>query len=336
MPLIIHAVNIHQGGGGSLLRSLIDAIDCPALLILDSRFEFLVPQKKDIDIVRFKPTILSRLKAEFYLRKIVNPNDIVLCFGNLPPLFKISGTVFVYLQNRYLCSKCRLDGLPRRVRLRIIVERLWLRFFMRDAKILVQTNTMQRQLKSYLGQDALVMPFLPEVVQSESMSFSESKFDYLYVASGEAHKNHRALIRAWIMLSEHGLRPSLRLTLDRTKDESLVNFIDEQSRAHHLKITTKSVSSEQVSHLYANSSALIYPSLFESFGLPLLEARSFGLPVIASERDYVRDVVNPDVTFDPDSELSIARAVMRHMGIGNPEVPPDTSETFLNKLIGSL
>lgn len=66
--------------------------------------------------------------------------------------------------------------------------------------------------------------------------------------------------------------------------------------------------------MYGQSRAAIYPSLFESFGLPLLEAKEAGLPVLASERDYVRDVIEPNITFDPLSPLSIARAVMRHLG----------------------
>ncbi len=71
--------------------------------------------------------------------------------------------------------------------------------------------------------------------------------------------------------------------------------------------------------LYLRAGALIYPSFSESLGLPLLEAQAAGLPVLASERDYVRDLLEPDETFDPASPLSIARAVKRHPG--RPEAP---------------
>jgi glycosyltransferase involved in cell wall biosynthesis len=71
---------------------------------------------------------------------------------------------------------------------------------------------------------------------------------------------------------------------------------------------------------YREAGALIYPSTMESLGLPLLEARAAGLPVIASERDYVRDLVVPEQTFDPESPLSIARAVKRFLN--GPENPP--------------
>ena len=54
---------------------------------------------------------------------------------------------------------------------------------------------------------------------------------------------------------------------------------------------------------------------FESFGLPLLEAKFLGLPILASELDYVRDVVEPTETFDPESPVSISRAVQRFLKI---------------------
>ena len=47
-------------------------------------------------------------------------------------------------------------------------------------------------------------------------------------------------------------------------------------------------------------------NFFESFGLPLLEASSIDLPIIASESDYVRDVCEPAQTFDPNSYLVYA------------------------------
>ena len=62
----------------------------------------------------------------------------------------------------------------------------------------------------------------------------------------------------------------------------------------------------QMKQLYSQVHALIYPLTFELFGLPLIEARQAGLAILAAELDYVRDVLDPDQSFDPLSELSIA------------------------------
>jgi glycosyltransferase involved in cell wall biosynthesis len=159
----------------------------------------------------------------------------------------------------------------------------------------------------------------------------EHHHDFVYVSSGEQHKNHRTLLHAWALLADRGCRPSLCLTLDPTQFPDLVNWIKRYSRENDLNILNiGAISFDEVRSLYVNSKALIYPSLFESFGLPLLEASHAGIPVIASELDYVRDLIEPSQTFDPTSAVSIARAVERHLGIPGRQVHPSTPEEFID------
>jgi glycosyltransferase involved in cell wall biosynthesis len=65
----------------------------------------------------------------------------------------------------------------------------------------------------------------------------------------------------------------------------------------------------------------------------LLEAASCGLPIVAAECDYVRDVVTPVETFDPESAVSIARAVRRFLGSPEPAVPVLTANHFLARIL---
>ena len=85
--------------------------------------------------------------------------------------------------------------------------------------------------------------------------------------------------------------------------------------------------------MYRASGALIYPSSFESFGLPLIEARQAGLPVLAPELDYVRDVIDPDETFDPRSPISIARAVRRYLEGSTQATEPRGAEALLDHML---
>jgi glycosyltransferase involved in cell wall biosynthesis len=88
--------------------------------------------------------------------------------------------------------------------------------------------------------------------------------------------------------------------------------------------------------LYSSVDALIYPSKFESFGLPLIEAEQSGLPILAPELDYVRDVVIPEQTFDSGSATSIARAVKRFMGLKEPALPIQNAQGFMEHILASL
>lgn len=334
MSLIIYASNVHQGGGKTLLLSLLNAIETPVTIFVDSRFHSLPKLKDDVTVIKVMPNLVSRIKSEFSLKIISKPEDTILCFGNLPPILRNNGKVFVYLQNRYLCSKNSLKDFTWPVRARIFTERIWLKFFLRNSLVLVQSETMKKLAESYLKRRVTVMPFFPEDDSSDKKGSRRNvKFDYVYIASGEPHKNHRRLLEAWVILANHGLKPSLRLTLPPQKKDAFWEDLDQKKNKFGLKIYSEVVSNDEINVVYEQSGALVYPSFFESFGLPLIEAERYGLAIIASEKDYVRDIVHPCQTFDPESALSIARAIMRHMNIDQTTLVPDTPSDFLKKLM---
>ena len=333
MKLVIHAVNIHQGGGRSLLIPMLSALHRTSVVLIDERMDTLPKLDPNVQVIRVASTISERLKAEYTLKSLCKAGDTLLCFGNLPPLFPNPANVFVYLQNRYLTRLRPLTGLGWAAKMRIRIERLWLRYCVRDARILVQTETTAAEVRKSLGRECVVLPFVPVALDPvHSQPTQHPVYDYLYVASGEPHKNHRRLVEAWVVLAEQNCRPALCLTLDRRREASLWSWIEEQIGQYGLRIVNKPGNSDQMSMLYAQSGALIYPSLFESFGLPLLEARQAGIPIIAAERDYVRDVVQPVDSFDPESALSIARAVLRHQGLMAEPTLPVSAEIFLQQL----
>ncbi|MGQ2994710.1 MAG: glycosyltransferase [Hydrogenophaga sp.] len=330
--LIVHAPNVHQGGGATLLRDLLTAPNGPDLAFIDARMQLPETTPSALQLVRVAPSLRQRWNAEAQLSKACCPQDVVLCFGNLPPLRECSGKVFVYLQNRYLSAHRSLKGLPLKAQVRIHLERLWLRRYLRDATVIVQTETMANEVRQNLRRSCEVLPFAPNGMRARDDR--SPSFDFIYVASGEPHKNHRKLIEAWGMLAQKGIRPSLCLTLDESNDALLLDWIRARQAGEGLRIHNQKSDAAHMPALYAQSRALIFPSLFESFGLPLIEARASGLPILASELDYVRDVIEPDACFDPSSALSISRAVMRYLGrFEVPQRPPVAME-FWQKVRG--
>jgi glycosyltransferase involved in cell wall biosynthesis len=156
------------------------------------------------------------------------------------------------------------------------------------------------------------------------------KFDFVYVASGEPHKNHGNLLEAWRLLAEAGQRPSLALTLDANAFPDLSAYITQYAAQFSLDVVNLGcLPAGHIAALYGTARALIYPSTTESLGLPLIEASQRGLPVLAPELDYVRDVVAPVETFDANSPTSIARAVRRFLGVSEPLARMGTAEHFL-------
>jgi glycosyltransferase involved in cell wall biosynthesis len=339
---IIHAPNVHQGGGRALLLDMLKILDARSncKVILDARLELPVPLPQNIRQVRVNNTLFGRLMAEWTLHNMATPDDTVLCFGNLPPLFRVNASLFVFLQNRYLIGRANLSRLPLLKRLQVMVERMWLRWRLRKAdSLIVQTPTMQREARRHLGVTAEIMPFsrnlggYRRMVETRDNAVRPS-CDFLYVASGDPHKNHVQLIEAWKLLAREGAFPSLQLTVQDGAYPELLAWIEQQKRRYRLRIDNRSLKPMQdVGELYEGAGALIYPSTLESLGLPLLEARAWGLPILAPELDYVRDLVDPEQTFDPNSPVSIARAVKRHLSEREQPLPIVSPQAFVQQII---
>jgi glycosyltransferase involved in cell wall biosynthesis len=271
---------------------------------------------------------------------LAKATDTVLCFGNLPPLFKVKGRVVVFLQNRYLIDKVSLEGFSFVARMRILVERLWLGWCVMHAdKVLVQTPSMQQAAQRALRRAVDVVSLCPSSCDYHRSGVGKNRlhamtYDFLYIATGEPHKNHVNLIEAWKLLAAEGLHPSLCLTVPDRQSPHLDRIIDRARTEHGVRIHNVNAHSwPEMERLYEESGALIYPSTLESFGLPLIEARRAGLSIIAAELDYVRDLVDPEQSFDPRSPLSIARAVKRYLNAPERPLAVVTSESFVQQLL---
>jgi glycosyltransferase involved in cell wall biosynthesis len=373
--LLLHAPNVHTGGGLVLLRQLLAAAgDGLTLVQLDERTRGRIEVSPAVARRFVKRSLSSRAYAEWRLWRASTADSVLLCFAGMPPWLPVRGRVVVFQQNCNLLGINPLRQFPFRVALRIALERAICRVFRhRVHEYVVQSPHMKRELTRWRGGSARirVLPFADLTRSPRDAELAGERFDFVYVASGDGHKNHERLLDAWVLLAEQGIFPSLALTvepdnryiLDRVHAlsresglrEPLINPSyrrmpesialhsldpgirrDDEKRINQklLKLTNLGVlEHEEVLDLYLRAGALIFPSLGESLGLPLLEAARAGLPIVAAERDYVRDIVTPAETFDPESPVSIARAVRRFLHRPEKPVSVMSASEFLEQLL---
>ncbi len=338
--LILHAPNIYTGGGFILLQEVLKTKSCSIRWAqLDNRAKSILDLSNHILKKYVKNSFFSRFLAECRLWYNAKNTDTVLCFHGLPPLLPIRGHVIVFIQNRMFLEKCKFVVFPFWTKMRIFIERMWIKLLWRNSyRYIVQTPSMAIAVKKRLSKNLAVtiFPFVPSKdLFLQSKKSKSPQFDFVYIASGEAHKNHLNLLEAWSILRDMGLTPSLALTVSPELYPVLANEIVRNNKELGLNIINfGQLQKTAIAQLYQSSSALIFPSLTESFGLPLIEAYKYGLPIIASEQDFVRDVVNPVQTFDPHSPLSIARAARRFF-TSSEEAPLELKSTdnFLKELM---
>ena len=121
----------------------------------------------------------------------------------------------------------------------------------------------------------------------------------LYPAQPWAHKNHARLYEAFALLRSE--RPELRLVLTGAGDFGAVpDGVEVHGR----------VAFDELPELYRRASALVFPSLYEGFGIPLLEAMACGCPVACADAGSLPEIGGDAVRlFDPRSPESIADGV---------------------------
>lgn len=322
--VLLSAFGIHAGGGRVLLEALLRELrGALKAAVLDTRLRERVAAL-DLPAEFVAPSLRQRVRGLHALARQAAPGDVLFCFNGLPPLRPAGGArVIVYVQTRHLLVRHREAGEPLRGVLRVALERRWLRLGLRNChEMWVQTPAMAELARSvFPGLEVRVLPFVDDDLAQRLRDAgtaarrdvpAPSAASFFYPADGVPHKNHGALVRAWHALAGRGCRPVLYLTLPAADHERVLRELPPAATPPRI-VNLGPLAREQVLQRLAASSALIFPSTLESFGLPLLEARALGVPVLASERDFVRDVCEPQQTFDPASPESIADAVQRFL-----------------------
>lgn len=146
---------------------------------------------------------------------------------------------------------------------------------------------------------------------------------FLTPAARRPNKNISALLRAYALLDVVD-RPQLLLVgADGGKDDEINVQIEQLGIGDGARLIGW-VTDDELDSLYASATALVFPSLMEGFGLPILEAMQCGCPVATSNVSSMPEVGgDAAVYFDPTDDSEIA-AAMRRLA-GDPQLRAELS-----------
>ncbi len=137
----------------------------------------------------------------------------------------------------------------------------------------------------------------------------------LHVGDLHVRRNLRTLVRALARLpsvSAH-MTPPLLILAGADRGER-ANIEAEARRANTQIQFAGAVSDEALASLYSGATAFVYPSRYEGFGLPLLEAMACGAPVVGARAGSIPEVVgDAGILVDPDDEVEMAVWISRLM-----------------------
>jgi glycosyltransferase involved in cell wall biosynthesis len=136
----------------------------------------------------------------------------------------------------------------------------------------------------------------------------------LFTGGADPRKNTDGLLAAYALLPE-ALRARHQLVIVGQFNESDRRMLDDRFAALGIGddvLVTGFVSDDTVVALNQSAHVVVFPSRYEGFGLPVLEARQAGAPVICGDNSSLREVMpDPSGRFDADDPASIASALHR-------------------------
>ena len=148
----------------------------------------------------------------------------------------------------------------------------------------------------------------PKFLAQSHINRSEVEPDnpyFLCVGLLKAHKNIGVLLKAFLKIKKRSAFPNLRLYLighPDTRQEIVRQWLNTTKSSSSIFLL-ENIGDEELMTLYQNAVALVFPSLCEGFGFPLLEAMASRIPIIASRIDSTLEIAGEGggIYFDPNS-----------------------------------
>lgn len=327
----LHVIPGHLGGLETFIHSLLEDVSkVPASIELiifcsaqyKSVFDKYQPRFQVVDFDVNVNSASRRIRFEQFRlpQQLVNHRiDILHSSGYTAPITKCCKTVMSVHDLNYI-------EIPRVIRrshgtIRWAALRLLGPMAMKKAdKILTISNHVRHQITRHFGIEPSRIAtiyarspgdFSKMASQPPALPADFERDFLLYVGSWLPHKNHKALfealaearrrkielprlVLAGLHMRSEAARSELRAALQQLEIQDRVHCIDQ-----HLKL-------EHLAYLYQRAQVFVFPSTFEGFGIPVIEAMSARLPVICSDVQPVKEVAGDGaILFSPTNPLEL-------------------------------
>ena len=318
MNLTIDARMIHHSGIGVYLKNIIHEISSNCNITLLGDPSILQELGGNISIVPFKANIYS-IAEQIGYTKVIPKSDIFWSPHYNVPLLNIkSKKRIATIHDTYHLAYYNTLNIKQKLYASVVMKNA---VKASDAVVTV-SDFSKREIIKYTGCEASKLHTIHNGVKQNPTlkSLTELKNKYklpnhyiLYVGNVKPHKNLKTLLRAYLLLHEEHRRQFKIVIVGKKdgfiiEDTELMNWIADDTHLSTNIIFTGYVADEDMDTIYANASAFVFPSLYEGFGLPPLEAMLNRCATVVSQIDSLTEVCgDAALYFPPMDENFLAR-----------------------------
>ena len=265
--------------------------------------------------VAFKRIFFEQFRLNRFLKNqknsiLLNICNVAVIKCSIPQITIIQAPLSIHALRKTLPGKYLSLSLMHRIYYDLLV--------MRSIDISAKTVAVSNYMKSFLSRKQDKIEVIYEGVDTEQFqekANNKSLFEEPYILAVNTlfpYKNTDKIIKAYSIFKKKGFNHKLVIA-GRDPDGKQISFLKKIARKHNVSEFVEFVGMvphDEIPKLYHNAILFIFLSSVETFGLPILEAMSSGIPVIASNKMSIPEVVgNAGILVNPDDINDIATRI---------------------------
>jgi glycosyltransferase involved in cell wall biosynthesis len=190
------------------------------------------------------------------------------------------------------------------------------------AGVIANSKATLDELAAFAEHEALPMPPVQtawlggDPLPGPRQIITPSRPTFVVIGTIEGRKNHQMLLRIWSRLVDRfgSAAPRLLIVGQRGWEaEPVFEILDRSEKLHGHIVELRRCPDEELAEHLASSRALLFPSLAEGYGLPIIEALGLGVPVIASDLPVFHEIGGDIPTLlDPLDEAGWEEAILEY------------------------
>lgn len=340
--LVITGVNLVEGGPLTVLMDCINAVsECISkedwrIFVFVNR-KGLLPAKEgviQIEVPCAKRSWLLRMYVEWvYFPKVAHKlqPDVWLSLHDITPRIRANKmAVYCHNPSPFLPFQLRTALIePKLLLFRLMYGVLYGLNIQRNDWVIVQQNWMADEfMRRYSPKRIIVArPVSQAPTTAPSVAHNSSPFVFFYPAFPRSFKNFEQICEALVLLEQDpSWQHEVWFTVSGQENKYISKVFARYSHLRSLRWLGL-LRHDEVLARYSRSDCLIFPSTLETWGLPLSEAKTFGLPILAIDLPYAHETVGryDKVSFFPAHDAARLATKMRAIAQGKTDFQPHSA-----------